>query len=115
MFFCSTLWCCPQYKAEKWVLVHQCLGSVTLPRVVPLASVCADGFHAGEIPPAEAATWEAEFQLLSPTNRSWLEERHGVLGLGTAGAISSINDKLYRWITVKFALILWHSAQTQLD
>lgn len=60
---------------------------------VPLASVCADGFQAGEVPSTSKATWEAEFQLLSPTNRPWLEEKHGVLDLCTAGVISSINDK----------------------
>lgn len=97
------------------MLVSQCLGSVTLPQRVPLESVCADGFHTGEIPSTDPATWEAGFQFLSPTDRPWLEERHGVLGLRTAGVISSINYKLYRWIKGKFALILWHSPQTQLN
>lgn len=60
---------------------------------IPLLSVCADGFHTGEVPSTDTATWEAEFKFLSPINRPWLEERHGVLGLCTAGVISSINDK----------------------
>ena len=45
-------------KLKKWVLVSQGLGSVTLPQIVPLALVCADGFHAGEVSSSDTARAE---------------------------------------------------------
>lgn len=97
------------------MLVFQGLGSAPLPQIVLLAKVCAESFMQGKVFSSDTASAEAACEFLPLTNRPWLEEGQRVLGLCTAGAISRINYKSWRWIKVIFALILWCSTQAQLS